>query len=261
MFWRKRPTVDEETEAWALETWLWLDTVLGGVNDGDGRELILPSAKRFPDVQERGHARAEHYFALVRKYCGMEEWPCDLIAQDARPRLELNPAFGEMSASGALGTFQAESEFAVITYDPNLLDNPVNLIATFVHELSHYLLLTQPSEPPGGPDLEELATDLATVHLGFGLFGANAAFSFSANSQGWSTSRSGYLSEATWCFANALFMELRAIEPDVYAGYAKSAVGSQIARNRAYLQSKPQVIDRLRESSAAKQARLAADEP
>ncbi len=199
MFWRKRPTVDVETEAWVLETWLWLDTMLGPVNEDDGRELILPSAKRFPDTQKLGHERADHYFGLVREYCGMKDWPCNLVAQDVRSPLEMNPVFGPMSASGALGTFQGQGSSAAITYDPGLLDNPVMLIATFVHELSHYLLLSQPSEPPGSPDLEELATDLATVYLGFGLFGANAAFSFNANNDGWRASRSGYLSEATWC--------------------------------------------------------------
>ena len=130
----------------------------------------------------------------------------------------------------------------MITYDPGMLGNTVQLVATFVHELSHYLLLSQRSEPPGGPDLEELATDLATVYLGFGLFGANAAFAFGAGGVGWSTQRSGYFSEATWCFANALFLELRGIERHVYSGYVKERVDAQIEKNRIYLRSRPEIV-------------------
>lgn len=250
MFWRKRPTVDADTQAWALECWRWLDTVLGPVDADSGRDLVLPSSKRFPETPKAGHERAEYFFSLVREYCGMQEWPCELIAQEVRPRLDLSPIFAETSSSGALGTFQAHGNSAVITYDPGMLDNPIQLITTLVHELSHYLLLSQPSEPPGGSDLEELATDLASVHLGFGLFGANAAFNFSASNQGWSTSRSGYLSEATWCFANALFMELCDVEPSIYTGYVKSSVASQIAKNRSYLQSMPETIAGLRTNTS-----------
>ena len=50
--------------------------------------------------------------------------------------------------------------------------------------------------------------------------------------------------------ANAVFLELRSISPSVYAGYVKSGVASQIAKNRAYLQARPEIIAGLRGTGA-----------
>ncbi len=58
-----------------------------------------------------------------------------------------------------------------------------------------------------------MATDLAVAFRGFGVFGANTAFTFGqhqdAFSQGWASSRNGYLSERSWAFALALFCTLK----------------------------------------------------
>ena len=96
----------------------------------------------------------------------------------------------------------------------------------------------------------ELLTDLTTVHLGFGLFGANTAFNFQQSTnydrQGWQSSRLGYLSEAEWTFANAVFLELQATPGDTYQAYAKPSVLSGIRKNRAYLKANPSVIASLK---------------
>ena len=71
------------------------------------------------------------------------------------------------------------------------------MVATFAHELSHYLTATAPEPPPGGWDNWEFATDICASFLGFGIFVANSAFSFNqyteVDSQGWQSSRGGYL--------------------------------------------------------------------
>ena len=66
----------------------------------------------------------------------------------------------------------------VITYNPSLTDDIDAMIATFAHELGHYLMSTAKTAPPGGWELHELHTDLTAVYLGFGLFLANSARSF-----------------------------------------------------------------------------------
>ena len=88
MFWRTKPTVDADTEAWILEAWRWLDQTLTPDSANHPPALVLPSAERFPATPKQGHPRAEHYFELTRSYCGMREsdWPCQLVAQDERLR-------------------------------------------------------------------------------------------------------------------------------------------------------------------------------
>ena len=248
MFWRKsRPTIDHDTVEWILECWQWLDEILQPIDAAPQRALIFPSRSEFPDTVLNGQRKAEYYFDLVREKCGMSQWPAELRAQDPARDLGKNIVFGRhVKTSPPLGTFQAKGNAAIITYDPAIVDDPIQLVATFAHELAHYVLRTFPQLPPGGNDLEELATDLATVHLGFGLFGANTAFNFSQETnydrQGWSTSRSGYLGENGWCFACALFAEILGVDTASYQAYAKPSVASQIKKNRHYISSNPEMV-------------------
>ena len=123
VFWKKRPTVDAETEAWLIECWQWLDRTIPAHDDKTGGELILPSRTRFPETDKQGFERASYYFDLVRDYCGMREWPCKLVAQAASPDLGNSVVFGGgVAAPGPLGTFQATGNAAVITYDPAQLN-------------------------------------------------------------------------------------------------------------------------------------------
>lgn len=248
MFWRKkRAGIDTDTIEWMLETWVWLDGILLPVDAEPLRSFVHPSRKLFADTALQGHARADHYFKLVQQYAGLEELPVTLRAQSPVPDVTLGLSKLQ-TGSHALGTFQARGNAAIITYDPGIVSDPIQFIATMAHELAHYALAYAKDGPPGGEDLLELATDLATVHMGFGLFGANAAFTFQQHTdfdrQGWSSARSGYLSEGTWCFACALFAEITKAEID--PAYMKSSVASQIARNRQYLAARPEIVRNLR---------------
>jgi hypothetical protein len=91
------------------------------------------------------------------------------------------------------------------------------MIATFAHELGHYVMSTATTAPPGGWELHELHTDIAAVWLGFGLFLANSARSFSqfqsAGEMGWSSRTQGYLSEPALVTATAIAERLAGRDP------------------------------------------------
>lgn len=235
----KRPHISPDDEEWQLATWQWFDELWGSVTNADHPGLILPTRTIFPDTDAKGHARAERYFHITRELIGMSDWPCEL--RPHKPPLDLggSVALASMEQKSALGTFQRSGNAAIITYDPSKTDDVVGLVATFAHELCHYLLSAAPSDPPGGPENEEFATDLATVHAGFGLFGANSAFKFKQYSDfdrhGWSSQRSGYLTEHEWCFGIAIVAELRAIPEASYRDYLKDHLTSSVARSRRYL--------------------------
>jgi hypothetical protein len=246
MFWRRKPTVDADTEAWVLAAWGWLDGVLDPARPGWRAQLLLPNNAHFPGTPLVEHERAGHVFGLVRQWAGLTERPLLLLAQEERPETVRGVGFGITETVDALGTYEPLGNAGVVTYDPDLVDEPAALIATLAHELAHDALAQSPTAPPGGEDLEELATDLAVAHMGFGLIAANTAFSFEQsadfNRQGWSAERRGYLSEATWCFACAVFAELHVVPVDAYERHAKPSVASQIAQNRAYLRANPAII-------------------
>jgi hypothetical protein len=141
-----------------------------------------------------------------------------------------------------------------VTYDAQLLDNVTALVATLAHELAHYLATSTLSEPPGGAELEELATELLVAFTGFGMFGANAAFSFNqhgdAFTQGWASSRLGYFSEPGWAFALAVFLRLRGMPADAADPWLKPALRGLLRKAEQRLQRRPDLIASLMQDVA-----------
>jgi hypothetical protein len=184
--------------------------------------LVEPTEEFFP-TPPRTESMAGRIFEAVRHHAGMELWPCRLQAHAPSTPETVAPGLIFVPASqDPAGTFSMRGRWedgATITFDTRLLSDPVSLIATFAHELVHYLLATATTPPPGGEEFEEPATDLGSVFLGFGIFACNAAFTFRQFSEagwiGWHTSRQGYLGEDALAFALALFLLTHDIDPSM----------------------------------------------
>ena len=253
MFWR-RHFLDQESEDWQLETWTFLLEHFGGIERLRKSPLVTTSREFFPPTEATGHERAKHIFAAIKKLARMSDWPCKLVAQPNRPPTKLaefallKPVKGEMP----LGTFSVSEGEVTVTYDPESLNNPAVLVSTLVHELAHYRLATVRKQIPGGEEMHEFATDLTTVFLGFGLFGANQAFNFSqhgdAFSQGWQYSRQGYLRERDWVFALAIFQNLRDEQPKSLNKLLKPHLYSDLKSAARYLVRRPELLEKQRQA-------------
>lgn len=211
----KTRLLDADTTAWHIDNFEWLLKVLPPDHDFVDTQLILPRPGFFDSHGLKGHALAQSLFDQVKTYCGMADWPVELISEGEGPRRTRDLIQAPGRELGFSGTFAAEGNAAIITYDPAVLDTPPDFIATMAHELAHYLLATVPDERACDDAHEEYLTDLTAVFLGFGVFLANSAFTFEqwrdeglGASQGWSYKRSGYLSETELVFATALFLTL-----------------------------------------------------
>jgi hypothetical protein len=125
------------------------------------------------------------------------------------------------------------------------------LIGTFIHEIAHAILSGVEQEIPGGSEMEEYATDLATAFLGFGVFGANSAFDFQQYSdigtgtQGWSVRGLGYLTEAEWVFAIAIFLSLRNESMASVAEWLKPTPRTLLKKAMRYLERHPERLSSL----------------
>lgn len=244
-----RTFLDADVEAWHLETWEWLIDRFNAETPFVETPLVLADREFFPPSEATGHDRAEHVFGCVKTAMKMEDWPCDLKAQPVRRTGERVAEFVAIQGGDdPNGTFRIEpGGRVVITYAPDLLDRPAELVATLAHELAHYLL-------SGHVDLDddthELATDLTVAYTGFGLFGANAAFSFEqhgdAFGQGWVSRRSGYLSPRSWAFSLAVFAALKNDDRDM-AVWLRPEVGAVWKSATKYLRRKPELLASLRE--------------
>jgi hypothetical protein len=199
--------VDREEFEWLLACFAWLHSTIGRRDRKIGYQptLVLPS-----DAALLGASTARELFDATKRLAGLEQWHCELVKGDAQTVVEYpGLAIGEYSNHQALGMFSIEGNTPVIHYNPQLLNKPHQLVATFAHELAH-LLINDLGDPPGGPDLHEHATDCAAVYLGFGIFLANGARNFSqfqdSGMHGWQSEAAGYLSENALVTALAIFI-------------------------------------------------------
>lgn len=241
--------LDAEIEAWHLESWVWLLDKFTAELPFKTTPLVLPTADFFPPSDATGNARALHVFECVRTAMQMQDWPCELEMQPQRRTgrrvAEFVTIDGEQDPNG---TFRVEPDGrVVISFAPELLDRPSDLVATLAHELAHYLLMGHVDHDDA---THELMTDLTVAYTGFGLFGANSAFSFKqhgdAFGQGWESRRSGYLSPRSWAFALAVFTEVTNTRTDV-SKWLSGEVASQWKSAVKYLRKKPEALGPLLE--------------
>ena len=243
---RSRSILEEDEEAWQVDTWRWMLEEKGGLPDLKRAQLVLPTPAFFPATELTGHDRVAHIFERIKDLAGLGDWPCRLLAQPDRGGLTVNPVTAlKARRSAPAGTYLREGNIAEISYDPKLVADPWGLVATLAHELSHYFFDGYRKMPPGGAEGIEPATDLGVVYLGFGLFAANSAFQFQQTqdfqSQGWSYSRLGYLKEREWVFALAVFLVLREIDPKPATAHLKPHFASQLKRTIRYLNDNPAI--------------------
>lgn len=250
---RAKPVIDADAAAWHVENFAWLAQQFGGGGAFARTSLVLPKASFFPTDGERGHELALRIFRQVKHHSGMDDWQVDLVEDDNVLARDLPPSLVPVGPSRhALGTFSAAGNRVQISYVPALVRSPERLIATFAHELAHYLLATAGEAPVCADDERECLTDLAAVFMGFGVFLANARFHHETYSdgimQGWRIGHSGYLPESDLIFALALFLQAKGLGGGEAAACLKPHLASLL--RRAMRQVRQQDIACIREAVA-----------
>jgi hypothetical protein len=269
---RRRPLLDDETAAWHAENFAWLIGEFGAGGGFDAAPLVLPTKAFFtaegeeghstgpvairpvqrPDGPAARHARALHIFEQVKAHAGLTGWPVELVADDNPAAREPTRLSLGQPVHGALaqGTFSIAGNAALITYTPALVADPQRLIATFAHELAHYLLAARRSEPPCEADELEFLTDLTAVMLGFGVFMANSVFAVETmrdgTLEGWRMRRSGYLPEHDLVFDLALFIAAKELDPAPAVRHLKPHLGKLLQRALRGFEHDPRWVEELR---------------
>jgi hypothetical protein len=148
-----------------------------------------------------------------------------------------------------------------ISYNPSQVRRPESLISTFAHELAHYLIHSVDTPTPGGEDFEEHATDLVAVFMGFGVFLANSAFTFSqytdVDSQGWQTFAQGYLPESELTYCLAVFLHLKEIDRTTVEPYLDKNLRKVLKTAMKEMKHLPDEVGRLRGIKSNKMAQPA----
>lgn len=239
MFGRKSTLLDPDIEAFHIQCWSWLLRNSGGMDAHLDTPLVLPTVDFYPATTLEGHERGKHIFDLTAQHAGMSDWPVELYQHEPEP--EEMPMIGVVQNSGgAAGTYSNDGHGNIITYDPEQLDDPLALIATFAHELGHYLNGKFDEPPPGGAELMEPATDVTAAFLGFGVFGLCTSFRHNQwqdpELAGWSTSTLGYISESEWALNLAIFCGLRKMDIKSLKPFLKVYLFSELKKATKYLE-------------------------
>ena len=212
----QKPPLDPASSQWLRDHFAW-------ALDNFGKELffrhtvlVQPNNTFFPGRADSVQDMAQLVFDQVKKYAGVTHWPTELLHHEACALSQT----GEVEIQGALrgpeGVVPVGADVVrlQIPYNPQQINNPEGLIASFAHTLGHYLGQMARTPPPAGSEYWPEITELLAIYLGFGLMFANSAFTFRGGCGSCynpAANRQAALSETEATYALAIFAVLKRI--------------------------------------------------
>ena len=144
---------------------------------------------------------------------------------------------GEKYSGGLYFGKQEDNKYHV-GLEKSKLKEPVDLIATLAHELSHIKLLGEKRIEKNN----EYLTDLTTIIFGLGIFNANAAFQTKNNYDfsGWS--KLGYLSQMEWGYALALYAYIREESQPEWIKHLSKNIESDFKISQKFIRNNPEKL-------------------
>lgn len=213
----------------SLEERVWLERRMCWLRDGLGAKRLNSAVMQFPgDFPEIQTLDAQAIERLFDRLCNIME---------IRQKVQLEFVPDDPLASDA-GSYEVIEDVGVIRVRESTASDGVKLVAVLAHELAHAILLGENYLDGTEPDMEPL-TDLATVFLGLGAFGANAclqeSFQKNAVAYSWSMNRLGYLNSVQFGYALALFCWLRREQPGEWARKLRPDAAKTLSRALKFL--------------------------
>ncbi|MGA9776704.1 MAG: hypothetical protein WBS33_00360 [Verrucomicrobiia bacterium] len=240
--------VNEEQKTWIEKSFQWLLEEFGA-DCFLKHQTILPELSFFPDNYQGTEECVDKLVERVCAYMDVNPGFIDVVFLVDRDETAAKHRTGNADPhSGAAGLYfsqTSQENRKRIAINVSQLKNPANVIATAAHELGHVILLGGGKISPEEKRHEYL-TDLITVFFGLGIFTANSAFQFSQwqdhSHQGWSVSRTGYLSEEMFAYSLAAYAWMRAETNPKWSKYLAINVGHYFKRSLKYLKDGGQTL-------------------
>src|SRR5580700_9535583 len=109
--------LEQELEAWSLETWAWLMRSFGGMQRLARTPLVLANKDFFPPTDAKGAERGRYVFDLVCRWMGIHDSACALESYERRPA---NASLGGLAMmkgpSAPSGAFRVVEGQPVVSY-------------------------------------------------------------------------------------------------------------------------------------------------
>lgn len=217
-----RLPISDELRQWVDGAFLRLEQVLGRERLLKA-EVVLPNDIFFPDRYDGTEENIRGMAERVAGYMGIapDTFVVHVYAENEDEwRKDLEGVRFESRDTAGLYFHELENGKYLIGIHANQREDPLSLVATLAHELAHVVLLGGGLIAHEAEDMEPM-TDVCTAYLGMGFFTASVAFQFkkwsNERTEGWSTSRKGYLSQELWGYVLARFAAERAEKKPAWA--------------------------------------------
>lgn len=225
---KNRALLEESSSQWLFDAFAWSLENFDANLFYNHSVLVLPTNQFFPGRVDSVHGMANLIFDQVKRYAGISHWPTRVSDQSScsllnAPHVEIK---GTLRDPGGVADASINDEHRLlIPYNPQQINNPEGMIATFSHTLAHYMGQMAKTPPPGGIEHWPHVTELLAVYLGFGLMFANSAFTFRGGCGSCynpNANRNAYLSEQETTYALAIFAVLKDIPNSSVTVHLKS---------------------------------------
>lgn len=252
-FFARRPLLDEATAQWLFDLFAWALRNFGADVFHRHTILVTPTDAHFPGRVDSVHGMARLICERVQDYAGLGHWPCRLVAPtDFNPAAPVRVALAGPLRVGAGAVAQradAASTLA-LTYDPDLINDPEALIATFAQSFGHFLGAMAAQEPPAGRENWPHVTEVLGVFMGFGIMLANSAFQVKARSCGSccgpAAGRASALSQYDVTYALAIFCVLKGIPAKAVSAHLKASLRPFLRKALKEVAGRTEELARLR---------------
>ena len=173
---------DPAAKAWVEERLQWLSEEFDD-HAFNGRRLVLPTPEFFPDPYDGSKRAVRRLLDQVCEYMDVVPALVSLkFLKDPGNLLLVNDSGQYLP--GAAGTYEEGERKFIIRLSERELSNPMSLVGTMAHELSHVRLLGESRVDPEIFD-NELLTDLTVVFFGLGIFLANVPRTWESQFSKW----------------------------------------------------------------------------
>lgn len=243
MFWNKKNKlpITKDDKIWIDECLNWLKTEFGEKHFLS-LKTITPTKNFYERKFDGTKKDAEFILKKTMKYMCIQNLDINLeyfsegvVTMDDGSLLT-TPGDLNGNWKSAAGTYEKNENGVTITLEIQQLKNPITLIATIAHELSHQILLGENRIIEN----DEYLTDLTAILYGFGIFIGNSRFSFSQFSStegfGWQTNNQGYLPEQIIAYTMA-WLSLERNENIDYTKHLKKSLKKYFMQSYKYLKS------------------------
>lgn len=185
---KSQPFLDESTTNWIIDTYAWALEQFDAQFFKETTQLILPTGDFYPDKVSSIDEMAASVFEKTLNYAGMAKWPIKLISPanyQQNPQLRKMPKLsfesklrGETVIIHSDNYRQGVSNTIYVSFNPNQINQPQDLIASFAQAFAAIIIVQRGVEPPGGEQFMPQAVDLLANFMGFGVMFANTAYQF-----------------------------------------------------------------------------------